>query len=432
MIGNYTKQEPSSWSMAEELHNKVKLLLAIDFEEDAVRMLQTVCLMSLWYGRPSTIVSLDGPDYWIGVGIRLAQVVGLHREETYGSRQDASLLRRIFWQLHVGCLAVVRNEALTDICLQNHDAMQVAFWGRPPLLRHGDFTVRLPSPADFETSTLQSLVFIESTKLWAVMSQFSESAPQNKRSAAAVDALVQWLESLPADLLLYDRLNGQRRDYNRAVSELWIQYFVTVILSQTPRHSDHKTGSSTSAVSLVAASCIVTLYDEMYCRADLFSLLPLHGFYYIAASLPIIYAPSSTSDQEAWRNKRLQLLQGIVSYLRPKFGDADMVTRKVEGLRKKVDEWRQRAARTEVEDLDGVRPSMSARESLLFPFPDDICDYMDCVYTARERLSAEAVEEPLLDSQEGALVDYGLFDMFDFTFDEDFNVQTGDATVALA
>jgi hypothetical protein len=109
-----------------------------------------------------------------------------------------------------------------------------------------------------------------------------------------------------------------------------------------------------------------------------------------------------------------------------------MVTRKVEGLRKKVDEWRQRAARTEVEDLDGVRPSMSARESLLFPFPDDICDYMDCVYTARERLSAEAVEEPLLDSQEGALVDYGLFDMFDFTFDEDFNVQTGDATVALA
>src|SRR5688572_18321517 len=36
MIGNYTKQEPSSWSMAEELHNKVKLLLAIDFEEDAV------------------------------------------------------------------------------------------------------------------------------------------------------------------------------------------------------------------------------------------------------------------------------------------------------------------------------------------------------------------------------------------------------------
>lgn len=101
MMGNYTKPDPACWPIAEELHSKIKLLLAIDFGADVVRILQTICLMSLWNSKPSSVASLDGPDYWISTGLRLAQKLGLQREETYQQRRDSFLLRRIFWQLHV-------------------------------------------------------------------------------------------------------------------------------------------------------------------------------------------------------------------------------------------------------------------------------------------------------------------------------------------
>jgi hypothetical protein len=295
--------------------------------------------------------------------------------------------------------------------------MQVAFWGRPPCIRHEDYTVSQPTSSDFQATTTQALTFIEGTKLAMIMTRWNESATPEKRSSLATDDLLEWLNALPADLLLYEPVQETRCSYSRAISELWIQYFVILILTQTPRHSERETGPCTSAVSFVASVCIITLYDEIYCRGEILPLLPIHGFYGMAASLPIIYAPSATTKQEAWRKKRLDFLKGIVSYLRPKFGDADLVLGKIDGLQKKVDERRQRTGTATDEDLESVFDAMSAKESLLFPFPDDICEYMNYIYAARDRPAEDGIEEPALDDHEGFQMDFSMFDLFDYNID---------------
>ncbi|KAL2204407.1 hypothetical protein CC79DRAFT_1372414 [Sarocladium strictum] len=399
MISNYTKPDSACWPIAEELHEKIKLLLAIDFEADVVRILQTVCLMSLWNSQSSSAVNLDGPDYWISTGLRLAQKIGLHRKETYEQRENPSLLRLIFWQLH------------------NSDAMQVAFWGHSPSIRLEDYTISLPTTSDFAATSCQTLTFIEGTELAMMMRRWNESATPEKRSALAIDDLLLWLNALPVDLMLYEPEHETRSSYDRAISELWIQYFVILILTQTPRHSEPETGPCTSAVSFIASLCIVTLYDEIYCRGEILPLLPIHGFYCMAASLPIIYAPSGTPKEEAWRKKRLDFLQGIVSYLRPKFGDADLVLGKIDGLQKKVDERREQTGTATDEDLETVFDAMSAKESLLFPFPDDICEYMGYVYVARDRPTEDGNGEPVLDDHEGFQMDFSMFDLFDYNID---------------
>lgn len=310
---------------------------------------------------------------------------------------------------------------MANVQQQNSDAMQVAFWGRPPGIRNEDYTVSLPTNSDFDATTTQALTFIESTKLVMVMTRWNESATSEKRSSLAIDGLLQWLNQLPTDLLLYEPARETRRSYNCAISELWIQYFVILILTQIPRHSDPKTGPCTSALSFIASLCIVMLYDEMYCRGEILPLLPIHGFYCMAASLPLIYAPAATPEQEAWRKKRLEFLKGIVSYLRPKFGDADLVLGKIDGLWKKVDNRRERTGITTGEDIESDLGAMSTKESLLFPFPNEICDYMSFVYAARDRPVEVGLDDPASD-YEGFQMDFSMFDLFDCNIDGLFDI----------
>lgn len=106
LVGNYTRQDQSGLRVAAELYEKIKVLLAIDLERDSVAILQVVCLISQWSGEATSTASLGGPAHWIGLGMRLALEMGLHQENTYASRDDAPLLRRTFWYLHVSALIV--------------------------------------------------------------------------------------------------------------------------------------------------------------------------------------------------------------------------------------------------------------------------------------------------------------------------------------
>lgn len=101
MVGGLMTHDSSGPEQAYELYQKLKLLLFINYEEDCVQTLKTLCLMSCWSLKPSTPVSLDGPWNWTGLAIQLVIQMGLHRESTYATRIDGGCLRRIFWYLYV-------------------------------------------------------------------------------------------------------------------------------------------------------------------------------------------------------------------------------------------------------------------------------------------------------------------------------------------
>lgn len=101
MVGNLIRHDSTGPVESHRLYRKLKLLLAIDYEDSCVQTLKTLCLMSCFSIKPSDPVSLDGPWKWTGQGIQLAIQMGLHRESTYTQRLNAGCLRRIFWQLYV-------------------------------------------------------------------------------------------------------------------------------------------------------------------------------------------------------------------------------------------------------------------------------------------------------------------------------------------
>ncbi|KAJ5814265.1 fungal-specific transcription factor domain-containing protein [Penicillium pulvis] len=76
--------------------SRVRLLYALDFEQEHLPLLQAVLLMTYWYDCPS-----DGKDswYWTGIAFSLAQVVGIHRETELcrTTIKKKRLRRRIWW-----------------------------------------------------------------------------------------------------------------------------------------------------------------------------------------------------------------------------------------------------------------------------------------------------------------------------------------------
>lgn len=101
LVGNLMRHDPSGPKLAQELYEQLKVLIAVNYEQDCIQTLKALCLMSCWNGKPSDPVSLDEPWHWIGVAARLILQMGLHQEHTYAKLSDNGCLRRIFWQLYV-------------------------------------------------------------------------------------------------------------------------------------------------------------------------------------------------------------------------------------------------------------------------------------------------------------------------------------------
>lgn len=102
LVGNLMRHDSSGPNLAKELYEKVKVLIAVNHEQDCVTTLKALCLLSCWSGKASNPISLDDPWHWIGVAARLILQMGLHREQTYAKLPNKGCLRRLFWQVHVG------------------------------------------------------------------------------------------------------------------------------------------------------------------------------------------------------------------------------------------------------------------------------------------------------------------------------------------
>ena len=86
---------------AERYYCKVKTLLFANHEPDQRNVLKALCLLSFRNLTPPKVVSLDNSWQWLGMAIRLAYQMGLHRESTYEQLPDPGNARRIMWSLFV-------------------------------------------------------------------------------------------------------------------------------------------------------------------------------------------------------------------------------------------------------------------------------------------------------------------------------------------
>jgi Fungal specific transcription factor domain len=101
MLGDLIRHDSTGPVQSQQTYQRLKLLLSINYEEDCVQTLKSICLISCWGFKPSTPINVDGPWKWTGLAIQLALQMGLHREYTYTRKKNAGCLRRIFWQLYV-------------------------------------------------------------------------------------------------------------------------------------------------------------------------------------------------------------------------------------------------------------------------------------------------------------------------------------------
>ncbi|KAH8647346.1 putative acetamidase regulatory protein [Xylariales sp. PMI_506] len=343
------------------MYEKVKVLISLGSEKEPVQTLKVLCLLSFWGGKPSNPVGLDGPWHWTGVAGRLAMQMGLYRESTYQNRANASCLRRIFWQIH------------------NSDSILVACWGRPALLRRSDFDVRLPTVGDFEISNPQAHAFVESTKLCTIFSHISEiraeRRPIQAEELASIEALLaDWISQLPRELQLYD-LKGDRAAYYRPASEVMIQYFVAIIISEFLRYRDKEQPWGVSIPTLIAASCAAVLYDEIDCRDEAVFLPSATGFFCLATALPLIHYIPQCPGKEAVRKRDLAVLHTILRKMQDRYGDARLSLGLMDGLEKSIEKSsaRQRYGNDTVQE-----PHLYAYARKLFsPLPPTMCENMD-------------------------------------------------------
>jgi hypothetical protein len=242
----------------------------------------------------------------------------------------------------------------------------------------------LPKLDDFEMPNRQALVSLETTKLSKIMDVIAELNVLRRPIECdelenVMATLREWVSLVPDEIRLYTR-NGDRRPFYRPCSELFISYFVTIILAQLLKHKERKGPSQTSVLSLVAASCIVSLYDEIHCREQTVYLLSMNGFFCMSAALPLIYYRPKLPRKDAARKQELGVLRAILTRMRDRYGGSDMVLGKINRLENDVDRLMKetRGPYASIQETEQVREPRNE----LFPFPTTMCENMEMLELA--------------------------------------------------
>lgn len=155
----------------------------------------------------------------------------------------------------------------------------------------------------------------------------SRNVTGDQEQSPTVQSLVGWIAQLPPDLHLYD-IAGSRMPFCFPATELHIEYFGTVILSQARSCRSTKQWPC-SLASLLAATCIASLYEEILYREQVAILTTMHPFWCLTAAIPLLYYKPDTESLETQRKESLAVLTSVVEQLRPRLGLANSVAHRI-------------------------------------------------------------------------------------------------------
>lgn len=265
----------------------------------------------------------------------------------------------------------------------------VACWGRPSAILLKDCDVTVLSLQDFpQEGNVRSDIAMYAFHLGRITGSVIEMTSQRKTpsqeevSNIAI-SLRSWHDTLPRHLRLFDQ-NGQRLAYDRIVSQMFIYYLVTIILSQMLL-CEETCAFQPSKVSIVSSHCIATLYDEIHCRRDAQHLMQTHGFLCMAAAVPLLFSFRAAQEDERQCQESLGILCAVLTQLRRKFGGSDLVLRKIHRLQLERLNTRSNTAppRTEEGEQSTAwhKDIFEQAAELLFPFPTEFCKAISMLHT---------------------------------------------------
>lgn len=197
-----------------------------------------------------------------------------------------------------------------------NDALQSTCYGRPTIIRLGEYDVSLPEAgADDAPNLSSSRHFIQ---LMTSLSTINTLASQQLGVVqgeldSLVKALQGWIASVPENMALFTT-TGERKPHARWNVELHIFYLIMVILvCLLP--GPHRRQPAFHSAAVLASSCVARLYEAMLYRDEIVSLNPIHGWLLLAATIPQLYplAKSHASSDEELDILRNVLVQHINS-----------------------------------------------------------------------------------------------------------------------
>lgn len=303
----------------------------------------------------------------------------------------------------------------------------IACWGRPPALRLEDCDVQPLTMQDFATRGVSTMVSLQSIKLMERIGIISElntkkGVPSEEEVERTVTSLCNWQQNLPDELRLYD-YDGTRRPFYRPTSEMFIHYFTAIVLVQMLSKDSHMQWR-TSAPSILAASCVARLYDEILCREQHVHLLNIHGFLCLATAVVLNFYRPSSPEKEVLRKKDMGVICSVLDGMRAKYGGARLILKKIQKLQHDVESGRERAApapqNCDVSSAPWVARRVQDRLGELFPFPPSFCKNMDILELGENRGSLmpanylAAVDEALFGQSSDAM--FSLMDVLDMNF----------------
>ncbi|KAK1636391.1 hypothetical protein BDP81DRAFT_37420 [Colletotrichum phormii] len=356
-----------SVDLASSQYEKVKTLAHVGFELDQLTVLKALCLMSCWSPSSPYLVTLDGPWHWTGMASCMALQLGLQKQSSYINRQSAGCLRRIFWHL------------------QTSEILMTACWGRPLLLRPEDTNVPPLVEEDFTVHNFEATATTWMTKLIQIVGdittlKFRKGGPTSAEVEAVVASLYGWLTNLPRDLRLFSP-DGIKKPFNQQRAEIFIFYFVAIVLIQTVTRSSSSLWR-TSPASVLAASCAARLYDEIQCRERVVHLIHYHAFLVLVVGVVLISHQPQSQEKESVLSRDLDVIHCILEGMNAKYGGARAILVKFKDASRdfggeRVDE--SSSLRSETAGSHALSTARIVQDHMvnLFAFPSEMCENMD-------------------------------------------------------
>lgn len=274
------------------------------------------------------------------------------------------------------------------------------------MIRSIDTDVLLPA-VDSCSGETKLRDFLYSVHLSQIIRRVIEFDVQDLSEIVAM--LHNWMQSLPADLVLYDS-NGQRRPYCKSTNQLYIMYFAIIIFAIFRcRPSDNR--SRATLLTVASSSCMIRLFEELYHHEQISQLLPINGFFLMLAAIPQIYYHPQTAAKERLREEELSVIRTILGQLCIKYGGCDMVLRKI--CRLQDEELQGRPSKPLLfDDRQGLEtfgelPLFSVSRKL-FPFPAEMFPNLDLL--AEEVLGSDEIDLSDLFPVEGSLEEWSFND----------------------
>ncbi|KAJ9606673.1 hypothetical protein H2200_008681 [Cladophialophora chaetospira] len=249
-------------------------------EDHPLLRILAVMLLYWWSSGPPNVASIDTNWWWMGVSIRLAQEIGVHREQDAGQQlrpgETTGLRRRIWWTLFI----LEARERLTSIML-----------ARPCVIDPDYCNVKMVTAEDFPDPTdPKAEIFIHWVQLCEVIGRVGKAIAQGKlndlNSSSAQD-LVAWARNLSSHLQL-PISNDRTTNFNRDIHLLHLPYLATTILLHLQKGTEKLPRASATAI--VAASCVARIFADFLGRSTLRFVPGQAGWYISIAILALLNA----------------------------------------------------------------------------------------------------------------------------------------------